>query len=133
MHAGQKISAFSSALWLGSAKITGMANTGNNEDENGRDGGLAVEESKPKLKQPPMYKVILLNDDYTPMEFVVEVLTKFFRLEREQAVQVMLHVHTRGQGVCGTFTRDVAETKVAVVNEFSREHQHPLKCTMEQV
>jgi len=102
------------------------------EDEDGRDGGLAVQESKPKLKQPPMYKVILLNDDYTPMEFVVEVLSKFFRLEREQAVQVMLHVHTRGQGICGTFTRDVAESKVAVVNEYSREHEHPLKCTMEQ-
>lgn len=102
------------------------------EDEGDRDGGLAVQESKPQLKQPPMYKVILLNDDYTPMEFVVEVLRKFFRLDRERAVQVMLHVHTRGQGVCGTFTRDVAETKVAVVNEFSKENDHPLKCTMEQ-
>lgn len=102
------------------------------EDAGDRDGGLAVQESKPQLKQPPMYKVILLNDDYTPMEFVVEVLRKFFRLDRERAVQVMLHVHTRGQGVCGTFTRDVAETKVAVVNEFSKENDHPLKCTMEQ-
>ena len=103
------------------------------DEEHGGDvGGLAVEESKPQLKQPPMYKVILLNDDYTPMEFVIEVLRKFFRLDRERAVQVMLHVHTRGQGVCGTFTRDVAETKVAVVNEFSKENDHPLKCTMEQ-
>jgi ATP-dependent Clp protease adaptor protein ClpS len=102
------------------------------EELGGGDGGLAVQESKPQLKQPPMFKVILLNDDYTPMEFVVEVLRKFFRLDRERAVQVMLHVHTRGQGVCGTFTRDVAETKVAVVNEYSKENNHPLKCTMEQ-
>jgi ATP-dependent Clp protease adaptor protein ClpS len=94
--------------------------------------GLAVQEGKPKLKRPPMYKVILLNDDYTPMDFVVEVLESFFNLNREKATQVMLHVHTRGMGVCGTFTRDVAETKVALVNDYSRQHQHPLLCTMEE-
>ena len=79
-----------------------------------------------------MYQVILLNDDYTPMEFVVEVLQQFFALELERATQVMLHVHTRGRGVCGVFTREVAESKVAQVNEFSRMNQHPLLCTMEK-
>jgi len=79
-----------------------------------------------------MYKVILLNDDYTPMEFVVQVLETFFRMDREKATQVMLHVHTRGMGVCGVFTREIAETKVTQVNDYSRDHQHPLLCTMEQ-
>ena len=94
--------------------------------------GVAVQEAKPKLKQPPMYKVVLLNDDYTPMDFVVELLERFFGMNRERATQVMLHVHTRGKGVCGVFTRDVAETKVAQVNDHAREHQHPLMCTMEE-
>ena len=74
-----------------------------------------------------LYKVVLLNDDYTPMEFVVEVLEKFFRMDRGKATQVMLHVHTRGKGVCGLFTYDIAETKVALVNQYSRDHQHPLQ------
>lgn len=98
----------------------------------GDDQGLAVQEQKPKLKKPPLYKVILLNDDYTPMEFVVQVLEHFFQMNREKATQVMLHVHTRGVGVCGVFGKDVAETKVALVNDFSRSHQHPLLCTMEE-
>lgn len=96
------------------------------------DDGLLVEESKPELKQPPQYKVVLLNDDYTPMEFVVEILETFFGMNREQATQVMLHVHTRGKGVCGVFSRDVAETKVTQVNEYSRQNQHPLLCTLEE-
>ncbi|RFA28435.1 ATP-dependent Clp protease adapter ClpS [Alkalilimnicola ehrlichii] len=96
------------------------------------DEGLSVEEAKPRLKQPPLYRVVLLNDDYTPMEFVVEVLERFFSMSRSKATQVMLHVHTRGKGVCGVFSRDVAETKVAQVNDFSRQHQHPLLCTMEE-
>ena len=96
------------------------------------DQGLAVQEQKPKLKKPPLYKVMLLNDDYTPMEFVVQVLEHFFQMNREKATQVMLHVHTRGMGVCGVFGKDVAETKVALVNDFSRSHQHPLLCTMEE-
>jgi len=95
------------------------------------DDGLALQEAKPKLKVPPMYKVIIHNDDYTPMEFVVEILEKFFSLNREKATQIMLHVHTQGKGICGLFTRDVAETKVALVNEYSRTHQHPLLCAME--
>lgn len=96
------------------------------------DDGLMLQEGRPKLKKPPLFKVILLNDDYTPMEFVVHVLEHFFNMNREQATQVMLHVHTRGMGVCGVFTKDVAETKVAQVNDFARENQHPLLCTMEE-
>ena len=96
------------------------------------DGQLAVEQARPQLKRPPMYKVILVNDDYTPMEFVVEVLETFFDMGREKATQIMLHVHTRGKGVCGVYTRDIAETKVVLVNDFSRGHQHPLLCAMEE-
>ena len=96
------------------------------------DIGLATEEAKPKLKRPPMYKVILLNDDYTPMEFVVQILETFFSMDREKATRVMLNVHTKGKGVCGIFTRDVAETKVKQVNEYSRNHQHPLLCDLEE-
>jgi len=95
------------------------------------DDDLAVKESEPKLEKPPLYHVVLLNDDYTPMEFVVHVLEQFFSLDRENAVRVMLHVHTRGKGICGTYSREIAETKVAQVNEYSRENQHPLLCTME--
>ena len=96
------------------------------------DLGLDVQEAKPKLKQPPMYKVVLMNDDFTPMEFVVLVLERFFGLGHEQATQVMLQVHTRGKGVCGVFSREVAETKVVQVNDFSKQHQHPLLCIMEK-
>ena len=95
------------------------------------DDGLVVEEVKPKLKRPPLYNVILLNDDYTPMEFVVHILAYFFNMDRETAVRVMLQVHTQGKGVCGQFTREIAETKVAQVNNCSRENNHPLMCTME--
>ncbi|MCP4285571.1 MAG: ATP-dependent Clp protease adapter ClpS [Gammaproteobacteria bacterium] len=96
------------------------------------NGDLTLQEAKPKLKRPPLYKVMLLNDDYTPMEFVVLVLESFFRMDREKATQVMLHVHTRGVGVCGLFTREVAETKVSLVNDYARSNQHPLLCTMEE-
>lgn len=95
------------------------------------DRGLAVEESKPELKRPPMYKVVLLNDDFTPMEFVVHILEHFFSMDRHRATQVMLSVHTQGKGVCGIYTREIAESKVAQVNDYSRKHQHPLLCTME--
>ncbi|MGB5832992.1 MAG: ATP-dependent Clp protease adapter ClpS [Thiohalocapsa sp.] len=97
-----------------------------------RDSGLVVQETKPELKRPPLFKVMLVNDDYTPMEFVIQVLETFFRMTREKATQVMLHVHTRGVGICGVFTREIAETKVAQVNDFSRENHHPLLCTMEE-
>ena len=92
--------------------------------------GLLVQEAKPRLKKPPLFKVFLLNDDFTPMEFVVEILKVFFGMDEERATQVMLHVHTRGMGVCGVYSRDIAETKVKQVNDFSRQHQHPLLCDM---
>lgn len=96
------------------------------------DGNVALQETKPQLKRPPLYKVILLNDDFTPMDFVVEILTDFFNMSVEKATQVMLQVHTQGVGVCGTYTKDLAETKVHIVNEYSREHHHPLMCAMEE-
>ena len=102
------------------------------QDEDQDSGsGLALQESKPELKRPPLFKVILINDDYTPMEFVVEVLETFFRMNREQATHVMLTVHTQGKGVCGVFTRDIAETKAAQVNQYARENEHPLLCEIE--
>jgi len=95
------------------------------------DDGLALEEAKPKVKKPPRYKVVLLNDDYTPMDFVVDLLQRFFRMDNSKAVQVMLQVHTKGKGVCGLFSREVAETKVQLVQDYAREQQHPLQVEME--
>ncbi len=102
-------------------------------DDSQRDRGIGVLEApaKPKLKRPPMYKVVLMNDDYTPMEFVVEVLEVFFGMNREKATQVMLAVHTTGKATCGIFTRDIAETKSAQVNQYSQENQHPLVSDVE--
>ena len=94
--------------------------------------GLALQEAKPRLKRPPLYKVILINDDYTPMDFVVHILESFFSMDRETATRIMLEVHTKGKGVCGIYTHEIAETKVAQVNSYSRENQHPLLCTMEK-
>ena len=91
-----------------------------------------LEAKKAKLKLPPMYKVLLLNDDYTPMEFVVLVLQKFFGMTRERATQVMLKVHREGMGICGVYPRDVASTKVQQVAGYARKHQHPLQCVMEE-
>ena len=88
--------------------------------------------SKPQIKRPPLYQVILLNDDFTPMEFVVDVLEHIFGLDRTTATRVMLEVHTRGKGVCGVYTYEIAETKVAQVTTYARQHQHPLLCTMEE-
>ena len=101
-----------------------------NEFDN--DDTILLEHSKPKLKKPPLYKVVLINDDYTPMEFVVHILETVFKHNREQATQIMLHVHKLGKGVCGIYTRDVAETKVMQVNNYSRENKHPLLCEMEE-
>jgi len=96
--------------------------------------GLAVEEElKPELKQPSLYQVYLINDDYTPMDFVVHVLEQFFGLGKEKATQIMLQVHYRGRGICGVYTYDIAETKVNLVNDYSRENQHPLLCSMEEL
>ena len=96
------------------------------------DPGALLLPEKLKVKPPPMFKVLLLNDDYTPMDFVVVVLEKFFGLNRERATTVMLRVHREGKGVCGIFPRDVAATKVEQVEQFARQHQHPLACVMEE-
>ncbi len=96
------------------------------------DSGVLAQEEEPKTKQPPLFRVVLLNDDYTPMEFVVDVLQRIFAMDRSKATRIMLEVHTRGRGVCGVYTYEIAETKVAQVNAYSREHQHPLLCTMEE-
>ena len=97
-----------------------------------QDGGL-LEAEKTRLKPPPLFKVLLLNDDYTPMDFVVVVLQTVFSMSREKATQVMLQVHREGMGVCGTYTREVASTKVDQVINLARKHQHPLQCTMEEI
>ena len=91
-----------------------------------------ITKTKPKTKKPSLYKVLLLNDDYTPMEFVVHILERFFSKNREDAVKIMLHVHQHGVGICGVFTYEVAETKVTQVIDFARQNQHPLQCTMER-
>jgi len=93
---------------------------------------VAVKEAEPRVKRPPMYRVLLINDDYTPMEFVVEVLETVFGMERNKATRVMLEVHTRGKGICGVFSYEIAETKVAQVTSIAQQQQHPLLCTMEE-
>ena len=108
-----------------------------NDDDNGTDGGEGpstgvVVRPKPKAKKPSMYKVIMLNDDYTPMEFVVMILERFFSKNHEEATHIMLHVHQKGVGVCGVYTYEIAETKVTQVMDLARQHQHPLQCTLEK-
>ena len=113
----------------------GQQDPGAPGDDAGPDsgqGGLAVQAAKPQLKPPAMFKVVLLNDDYTPMDFVVEVLESFFSMNREQATRVMLTVHTQGKAVCGIYSRDVAETKAAQVVDYARRNQHPLMAKTEE-
>lgn len=100
----------------------------------GEDGdhAVATAESRPKLKKPPLYRVVLLNDDYTPMEFVVQILEKIFSMDRSVATRIMLQVHTQGKGVCGVYTYEIAETKVAQVTALAQRNQHPLLCTLEE-
>ena len=105
---------------------------GNRRGALGASGTAAITKSAPQTKRPSLYRVLLLNDDYTPMEFVVHVLERFFSKAREEAVQIMLHVHHKGVGICGVYTYEVAETKVAQVMDYARQHQHPLQCTMEK-
>jgi len=100
-------------------------------DDDDVDSGVAIK-ARPKTKKPSMYKVLMLNDDYTPMEFVVHVLQRFFALGNEEATRIMLHVHQRGVGMCGVYTYEVAETKANQVMELARQHQHPLQCTIEK-
>jgi ATP-dependent Clp protease adaptor protein ClpS len=102
------------------------------EPRQDHEDGLAVAVDKPKTAQPPLYKVVMLNDDFTPMEFVVQVLQTYFRMDRDKAVQIMLQVHTQGRAVAGIFTRDIAETKVTQVINYARKHQHPLLCQLEE-
>ena len=102
-------------------------------DEESRGTVLDAEEARPRVRRPPLFKVFLLNDDYTPMEFVVDVLERFFAMSKEKATQIMLQVHYRGKGVCGVFTREIAESKVNLVNDHARSNQHPLLCSMEEV
>ena len=109
-----------------------VLNQGTDSDPEHEDGLLVVPE-KPALKRPSMYQVLMLNDDYTPMDFVVEVLERFFAMNEEKATQVMLAVHTQGRAVCGVFTKDIAETKVALVNQYSAECDHPLLCELQKV
>ncbi len=108
---------------------------GGDEDGGGGNGGSetgVVTRTKPKSKKPAMYKVIMLNDDYTPMEFVILVLERYFSKTQDEATQIMLHVHQKGVGVCGVFTYEVAETKVQQVMDLAKQHQHPLQCTLEK-
>jgi ATP-dependent Clp protease adaptor protein ClpS len=100
-------------------------------DDDNPTTGVAIK-TRPKTKKPAMYKVLMLNDDYKPMELVVEVLERFFNKSHEDAMRIMLHVHQRGVGICGVFTYEVAETKVTQVMDLARQHQHPLQCTIEK-
>jgi Uncharacterized conserved protein len=106
-----------------------MAEHGNNSDV---PATKVVVKTRPKAKKPSLFRVILLNDDYTPMDFVVHILERFFHKNHDEATQIMLHVHRRGVGVCGVYSYEVAETKVNQVLDFSRRHQHPLQCTLEK-
>lgn len=117
----------------GTAAPQAMADNdpGNEDGDAGTRTGI-VTKTRPKTKKPSLYKVLLLNDDYTPMEFVVYVLERFFNKGPEEATRIMLHVHQKGVGICGVYTYEVAETKVTQVMSFARQHQHPLQCTMEK-
>ena len=110
--------------------LAGRGGGGSRQDDDGKTD--LVTKTKPKTKNPSLYKVLLLNDDYTPMEFVIFVLERFFSKNREEATRIMLHVHHKGVGICGVFTYEVAETKVAQVMDLARQHGHPLQCTMEK-
>jgi ATP-dependent Clp protease adaptor protein ClpS len=108
------------------------AGPGDGDDSDRGTGTAIVTKTKPRAKRPNLYRVLLLNDDYTPMEFVIHVLMRFFNKSQDEATQIMLHVHHNGVGECGVFTYEVAETKVTQVMDFARKHQHPLQCVMEK-
>ena len=115
--------------WRGMSAGDPPRGPGGNDDDGRTD---LITKTKPKTKKPSLYKVLILNDDYTPMEFVVDVLERFFGLGLEDATRIMLHVHHKGAGICGVFTYEIAETKVTQVTDYSRQHQHPLQCVMEK-
>ncbi len=112
--------------------MAGKNGTGDDGDGDGNGKTGLVTKTRPKTKRPSLYKVLLLNDDYTPMEFVIHVLERFFNKNADEATKIMLHVHQKGVGVCGVFTYEVAETKVAQVMDLARQNQHPLQCRMEK-
>lgn len=118
---------------MGNLKYSGLILSTQDGDFDVPDavGGTVLEEARPKLKRPSMYKVVMMNDDYTPMDFVIEILEVFFGMGEEQATQIMLKVHNEGKAVCGVFTRDIAETKAAQVNQYAQENEHPLLCEIE--
>ena len=120
--------------WIRAANAPrkGGGGGGNRREGDGDEKTGLLTKVRPKTKKPSLYKVLLLNDDYTPMEFVVHVLERFFNKGAEEATRIMLHVHQKGVGVCGVYTYEVAETKVAQVIDFARRHQHPLQCTLEK-
>ena len=111
---------------------SGGESGGRFDDVEGGSGTAVISESKSKAKTPPLYQVILMNDDYTPMDFVILVLQKFFSKDMPEATKIMLQIHNKGSGLCGTFTYEIAETKTYQVNQFSRQNRHPLKCVMER-
>jgi len=117
---------------LSAPVLLARMSAGDNGSGKGEPGTGIITRTRPKTKRPQLYKVLLLNDDYTPMEFVVHVLERFFNKGREEATRIMLHVHHNGVGMCGVFTYEVAETKVTHVMDFARKHQHPLQCVMEK-
>ena len=119
-----------SPIWAISAYIIGFMSQRDSKHDNGQTG--VITRTAPKTKKPSLYKVLLLNDDYTPMEFVIVVLERFFNKGRDEATRIMLHVHQKGVGICGVYTFEIAETKVTQVMDFARKHQHPLQCTMEK-
>lgn len=118
----------------GSLPLRAQSDNNNSDDDDGGSerGTSVITRTKPKTKKPSLYRVLLLNDDFTPMEFVVHVLERFFQKDRDQATRIMLHVHNHGVGECGVFTYEVAETKVTQVMDFARQNQHPLQCVMEK-
>ncbi len=116
----------------GARPLMGSDDDGNKGNDDGRTASGVAVKPRPKVKKPSMYKVLMLNDDYTPMEFVVHVLEKYFSKSAEEATQIMLHVHQKGVGLCGVFTFEVAETKVNQTMELARKNQHPLQCTLEK-
>ena len=116
----------------GLLKMSGRNGSNGSRGDDGEGKTGLITKTRPKTKKPSLYKVLLLNDDYTPMEFVVHILERFFNKNRQEATRIMLHVHRRGVGICGVYTYEIAETKVTQVMDFARQHQHPLQCTLEK-
>lgn len=127
-----RISGGGGSLTHGSGVFAATLSAEDGRDDGDDTGTVIATKTRPKTKRPSMYRVLLLNDDYTPMEFVVHVLERFFQKNKEEATRIMLHVHHHGVGECGIFTYEVAETKVTQVMDFARKHQHPLQCVMEK-